>query len=252
MSAAAYINGTLMACGGVRVEHTTDCYGLTAGAAEWTKLDKSLMAARPRASGVVLSDGSWIICGGMDANYLPIASCERYTVGGGNFASMPSLSLPNATISPVLFLIDPDTLFFVPDDSTQAYTIDITSGTATAVAAAMSEKRQSALGGLVAFPDRSKKAVVAGGYDSNSCEMYDLSSGQWSTGPGLPLDSLYSGAGSSVPYGDTFLIAGANSDRVLKFNPAGTWDTLATLSRPVTYSAAVLLPDTFDTCVMVP
>lgn len=63
--------------------------------------------------------------------------------------------------------------------------------------------------GAVRYPDGSIKLVVAGGEYENTTEIFTFGAAGWTFGPVIPLEGeieLFGGA--SVPYKDSFLIAG--------------------------------------------
>ena len=99
--------------------------------------------------------------------------------------------------------------------------------------------------------DKREILIVAGGQYSKSSYYLELANPvNWTKGPDLPVDD-YLEFGSSVPYGDTFLLVGGSGERrIFAFDVDNlTWMVLPQmLDQHRGFFAAFLIPDSFVTC----
>ena len=116
---------------------------------------------------------------------------------------------------------------------------------------------------LLGAIDQGTKLVVSGGFDvtlahlnitfvTDSTEILDLVSLEWTEGPKLPQALGY---GSSVPFGDSFLAVGgddgfAQSDVIYEFNSASnSWIERSEKIKTVgLYKTAFLVPNDIVNC----
>lgn len=115
--------------------------------------------------------------------------------------------------------------------------------------------KQSLQAGVVTYPNGQKKLVVAGGYRDSTTSILDLDTLTYYPGPNLPYDIYY---GSSVQFGNTFLIAGGYSyslsndlDTIFEFDPSNElWIERTEKMQQGNYAmAAFMVPDGYIECV---
>jgi N-acetylneuraminic acid mutarotase len=108
--------------------------------------------------------------------------------------------------------------------------------------------------GLVTLADGTKEVIVVAGDGVVATQIFSLDTQTWRLGPDFPGGELV--LGSSVQYGDTFLIVGGFAvagewlDTIYVYDAeAESWElTDETLAVPRFYFAALLVPDDYVTC----
>ncbi len=122
----------------------------------------------------------------------------------------------------------------------------------------MPTARMQCQAALVTYPDGSQGILVAGGLDENydgleTVDFLNLKTLIWEPKQSLPVDIH---RGQSVPYLDSFVIAGGvvdatsqSLDSILYYNPAlDQWDQIGQMRNPRNNFAAFLVPDSYAQC----
>jgi hypothetical protein len=110
--------------------------------------------------------------------------------------------------------------------------------------------------GLVIHSDGRAEVVVAAGWATNATQVFSVDTQTWRLGSDFPAGTL--GGGSSVPYGDTFLVVGGSingafgpvQDTIFMYEvETGQWVSLPQrMSVARVEFAAFLVPDDFVSC----
>ena len=115
--------------------------------------------------------------------------------------------------------------------------------------------KESLQAGVVTYPNGQKKLVVAGGDSDPSTSILDLETLTYYPGPNLPYD-IYTG--SSVAFGNTFLIVGGYSryesdylDTIFEFDPSNeVWiERVEKIQRGDAAMTAFMVPENYIECV---
>ncbi len=100
---------------------------------------------------------------------------------------------------------------------------------------------------------RGPEIVVAGGFGSNTVEVYNLGTEAWTYAASIPASGTY--AANAVPHGDSFAVVGgedgsAQVDTVYLYNKEtkGWSVSLETLATARIHSVAVAVPDALANC----
>jgi hypothetical protein len=101
---------------------------------------------------------------------------------------------------------------------------------------------------------RGFEIVVAGGFATNTVQVFNIESQRWTSGSGMPAAASYSG--STVPYGDSFAVIGGfdgttQTDSIYIYaKETKTWSTSEeTMQMARRHASAVPIPDTLASCV---
>ena len=214
-SVGIFIDNEAIVCGGDNPNK--DCYTYNPGDGTWT-LSYQMGTDRMRAEGIIIDD-KWWVTGGYDGDY-SLGTTELFDPVNKTFSSYTNM--PEWKSDHNLVNFSPSSTLLVggqlQDTDTYIYNHIVnrwTDGPSVARA------REESHAGLVTFDNGTKAVIVAGGSPGiTSCEILDLETMTWSTGPSL-LIGIENGA--SVQLEDTFIIVGgvieANTDMLWKFDP---------------------------------
>lgn len=194
-----------------------------------------------------LSDNElWIAGGGT-------GSSEIFTDGQG---FSPYSTFPDERYTQTLIKAS-DTKYIMVGDYYEVedlYVLDTADGIWRLGANNLTEARARCQGGMIRRSDGSTAAVIAGGFDIKSSEIFDPITETLNPGPELPFDIR---SAASVQLEDTFLIVGGISEEmddtlisIIMFDVENNqWQALTpTLGTPRSNMAAILVPSDFVEC----
>ena len=120
----------------------------------------------------------------------------------------------------------------------------------------MPSEKSDCQAGLVTYPDGAKGVMIAGGngaYQDTSAIFLNLDTLVWEPKQDLPVDLAW---GASVPYQDSFLIVGGDSDleddyldTIYYYNPSlDQWELMENMIMKRRILTAFMVPDSFANC----
>ncbi len=252
-----YIGGRAWVCGSFYPEVTPDCYSYDSVNNTW---DQEQRMVRPKAfaGAAHFNPDEWWLTGGKGVTAFAMNETELLDANIGHFVQYNDLPVDLDMHSQVGVN---DTHMIVVCgrfDNHIGRFFDRTTGQWDWIRPLMTQKREKCQAGLVRYPDGSRQLVVTGGYsDGNyvtSTMIYHLELQYWRFGPNLPFTIHY---GASVPFNDSFLIAGGNSftqggnvDTIIEFDPfSETWTIRPEkLQTPRDLFAGFTVPESYIAC----
>ncbi|CAM6054068.1 unnamed protein product [Sphagnum tenellum] len=236
-----------MVCGG---ETSATCLIYNPNDDTWSET-YSMTHRRTYAAAVKLSSTKWWITGGSPGSG-PVRSTEIFTVGEG-FSSFVDLPAINAYHN--LVTVNSTHVILVGGHSqyTNASLFNIESETWTALPDTLLPV-QRVQAGLITHPDGRLEIVVAAGSATNRTQIFSFDTYTWRLGPDFPTGRVY--GGSSVPYGDTFLVVGgyvvggSYQSSIYSYHiETGSWLKMPQeLAIARQLSAAFFVPDDYVNC----
>ena len=193
-------------CGGVGPSALiADCYSYNSTGNRWD-LKAQMNRRRYYAASVMYNSTHWWITGGWSDITGAHKSTELYDINTMTFSMFVDLPMTRDFHNMVkinethIMLVGngfPTALAWMFNQNTEEW-IQLPSTV---------ESKSETFAGLVTFNNGSQIVIVAGGYPTKTAEAFDLQEQNWIKIPDLPVvDDLYDG--SSVPFGETFLIVG--------------------------------------------
>ena len=170
-----------------------------------------MIEARCVAAGINFNDTTWWITGGGPS----IDSTEKYDTTLDSTSL--NVDLPDVNRYHNLVRINSTHIFLLggfPYHSDTHYFNQVTEDWTDGPNLVTSREQCSA--GLVTFANNSQAIVVVGGRSDRNIEVMFLNENVFRMGPDLTEDVFF---GASVPFGNSFLIVGANTDKIYTYDP---------------------------------
>ena len=216
-----------------------DCYSYDSINDQWN-LMFSTNVIRYQAAGIQLSeDQFWIIGGSTDGVWLSTSElCSMVSKSCSRFVDLPEI-LNN----PKALKINNKEVILLSSENGHAWLFSLNGNYFSQLPDMLESRNKPALGLINEF-----EVVVAGGVDSKTSEILDLSTKEWKYGPELPVNYDLCCA-SSVQYEDSFIVLGgfdqAIQNKIIKFDPVRyEWIELEqTLMNARSNFPAIIIPD---------
>ena len=240
-SVGTYIDAiqTAKVCGGyVQAGVTDNCYNYVPESREWLPAEPMIEERTYATAGYI--DGQWWVTGGRTASNYQYNSTEIFDINNSTF--VPYTNLPEPRYEHNIVSLTNNSVMFLGGEEyyNTTFIYDSISGSWTD-GPTLLKLRQDYPAGRFQYPNGTYAVIVAGGYNDYSSEILFEGQSTWISGPDLPANNYSTRWSAVVPWKDTFILAGGESDEF----GVGYHDTLLMYSPEPPYW--ILLNETMTT-----